>query len=133
MYSILIVDRKTVFREVFAKALANMFSNVSVTVTDSEPGAFEHIRMNVPDILFVNIRLPDGNGLLLTKKIKTEYPQIRCAVMSLYDFPEYVDAAVENKIDYFICHAAMDSEGIVAFIESSLSKLNVSGARLRKC
>lgn len=45
-----------------------------------------------PDILIMDINLGDEDGLLLTKKVKEKWPNIRVLILTMYD-----DAALVNK------------------------------------
>ena len=140
MYCILVADKESIFRAVFATFLAKLFPNIMVSVVGNSAEALERIKADSPDVVFINVRLPDGNGLRLTKKIKNEYPDVACVVLSLYDYPEYSEAAISNQADYFISYAALKREEIVRFIESKLPGIAIarseteltSGSRLKQ-
>ena len=56
-----------------------------------------------PDLIFMDIKLPDGSGLQLTQEIKATYPKIKIIILTNYNLPEYRDAALKHGANYFLC------------------------------
>jgi len=48
-----------------------------------------------PDIVLMDIAMPIINGVEATKQIKASVPQTRVLVLTAYDNPEFVTAAIE--------------------------------------
>src|SRR3954452_21925341 len=58
-----------------------------------------------PDVVLMDINLPDISGLEATRKIKQEAPGIRVLVVSLYKEAEYVLGMLEAGADgYLVKH-----------------------------
>jgi DNA-binding NarL/FixJ family response regulator len=57
---------------------------------------------NPPDLVFMDIHLPDKNGLELTQQIKSRYPEAVVVVLSNSDVPEYQEAAYRSGASYFV-------------------------------
>ena len=120
MPSLLIIDNDSAFREEFLAFLAKCFPDLRVVVAGNCVQALREIRDNPPNVVFASIRLSDGNGLWLIRRIKTEHPEIACGVLSAFDQPEYIEAARASQADHFVCSGAIDREGLVAFVRGSL-------------
>jgi DNA-binding NarL/FixJ family response regulator len=80
--------------------------------------AFQKIETFLPDIVFMDIRLPGENGLLLTQKIKKKYPEIDVAILTNYDLPEYEEAATRNGAKYFLLKNTISPEGFITMIQN---------------
>ena len=78
---------------------------------------FPKIKAFRPDIVFMDIRLPGESGLELTKKIKTNYPDIIVVILTSYDLPEYREAATQSKADYFMAKDSRTND-FFALVES---------------
>jgi DNA-binding NarL/FixJ family response regulator len=53
-------------------------------------------------MVLLDIKLPGGNGIELTKVIKAKYAPIIVVILSGYDIPQYRQAAFRNGADCFI-------------------------------
>lgn len=49
-----------------------------------------------PDVVLLDIRMPNMNGVVATKHIKTKYPDIRVLVLTTFDDSEYILNAINN-------------------------------------
>jgi DNA-binding NarL/FixJ family response regulator len=65
----------------------------------------------------MDISLPGESGLELTKKIKTNYPDIIVVILTSYDLPEYREAATQSKADYFMAKDSRTND-FLALVES---------------
>ena len=75
----------------------------SLIIYEAKDGkeAFEQVLTFHPDLIFMDIRLPDGNGLEVTRQIKELNPGVEVVILTNYDQVEYRDAAFNNKVDHF--------------------------------
>ena len=121
MLNTLIVDDSTTFRETFKEALCRQFPSMLVREVVDGIEALKNIEMQSPDLIFMDIRLPDGNGLELTAKIKARHPEIAVVVLTAYDLPEYREAAYRGGADGFIPKSSLNMVDIAALIESIFS------------
>ena len=55
--------------------------------------AIEGMRARKPDIAIVDLALPEGSGLALVKKIKSEMPEVAVVVLSMHDERYYAERA----------------------------------------
>jgi DNA-binding NarL/FixJ family response regulator len=70
-----------------------------------------------PDLILMDIRLPDESGLELTKKIKNTNSQVRILVLTGHHYPEYQEAAAQYGADGFLVKGGSSKE-ILAMVES---------------
>jgi DNA-binding NarL/FixJ family response regulator len=56
---------------------------------------FEKIAIEAPDILILDISLPDTNGIEITKRITAEYPDTRVLILSMYTNEDFIFNSVK--------------------------------------
>jgi DNA-binding NarL/FixJ family response regulator len=123
MVTALIVEDNVTFRGSLKETLHSRFPAMNITEAGDGEEALQKIKASVPDLIFMDIKLPGENGLSLTKKIKIEYPDVVIVILTSYDLPEYREAAFQYHADYFITKASLSTE-IVEVVESALSNLD---------
>ncbi len=82
--------------------------------------AMKKIAARLPDLIFMDIKLPGENGLDLTARIKAKYPDVIVIVLTSYDTPEYREAAVKAKASHFLTKGSSSKESILTLVESVL-------------
>jgi len=62
---------------------------------ETGPDALDRIRESKPDVAIVDIALPGLDGILLTRRVGTEMPQVRIVILSVNEDRIYLRQAVE--------------------------------------
>ena len=122
-FKTLIVEDNPLFRQTILEILSHQFPSMVLEGVADGKTALEKIEDSLPDLVFMDIRLPGENGLHLTEHIKKKHPQIIVAILTSYDWPEYRDAAYKFGANYFIMKGSSTNREIVEMIESILNKL----------
>jgi len=118
MLRTLIVDEYRFFRETFKTRLLEHFPSMFIQEAIDGKEAMEKInRMPPPHLIFMDICLPGLNGLQLTQKIKRGFPNIKIAMLTAYDLPEYRQAASQNGADRFFVKDSLDWKEIEEFVQ----------------
>lgn len=98
-----------------------------MVVDEAENGeeAMQKVEDSLPHLVFVDIKLPDENGLEVTRKIKARHSNIRVIIITSYDLPEYREAADQYGADYFLAKGSSSREEIMALVDDICSKLDL--------
>jgi DNA-binding NarL/FixJ family response regulator len=92
---ILLVDDHTLVREGFARMLELEEDFLVVGQAECAEDAIEKAKSLKPDIVLMDIRLKEVNGIETTKMVKDELPETEVIILSMYDEEEYVREAVK--------------------------------------
>lgn len=82
---VLIVDDHPLFRSGLVVWLNNQPGYVCCGEADSVKSAREIMTRATPDMILLDLRLPDGEGLDLLREIASQYPGVRILVLSQND------------------------------------------------
>jgi YesN/AraC family two-component response regulator len=121
MFKILIVDDSHIYRRILTDTLHYKFPDVDISEASDGVEALHKITLFPPDLIFMDIRLPDESGLELTRRIKTQYPSTTIIILTSYDLPEYREAATHYKANHFLTKGLANRDQIVKLVESILS------------
>ena len=120
MLRALIVEDNGFFREAFKTSLHERLPSLVIEEARNGEEALQRINGAPPDLIFADIRLAGMNGLELAQKIKKDFPRIRIAMLTGYDFPEYRRAASQHGVDRFFVKDSLDWKEIEEFVQSIL-------------
>jgi len=124
------VEDSSSFRQVVKGNLQDLFPSMGIIEATDGVEAFQKIGADPPNLILVDISLPGENGLELTRRIKTDYPDAIIIILTSYDSPEYREAAIQCKADYFFSKGALTTDGFFTLVKSILlaKAFNVDGS-----
>jgi|SRR5215208_1635526 len=95
VFSILLVEDHAGF----AKALLNMLGqhpNLNVvSVAENAEQALEQLHELTVDLVLVDFSLPDMSGVNLLERLHSQFPDLRCAILSGHLLPQHARRALE--------------------------------------
>ena len=118
MLRVLIVEDIQIHREIIKAELRSRFPSLMIEEASTGEEALKKINVSPPQLIFMDIGLPDANGLQLTQKIKADFPDIKIAILTVYDLPEYRQAAIQHGADRFFVKDSVKWDEVVTFIKS---------------
>ena len=79
------------------KALLTSIPDIAIIGEASTGNSlFEKLKIVQPDIIVLDISLPDISGIEITKRLRQEYPQIRVLILSMYTPEDFVTGAIRS-------------------------------------
>ena len=87
---VLVVDDHTIVRNGIC-ALLRLAGDIEV-VGEAANGreALEMVRKSMPDVMLIDIAMPNMDGLEATRRIHKEFPGVKIVVLTQYDDKEHV-------------------------------------------
>ncbi|MCG8530696.1 MAG: response regulator [Desulfovibrionales bacterium] len=114
---LLVVDDEQEFAEALAERLS--FHNMSPQVITSGSGAVAALKDGIPDVMILDMMMPDINGMEVLKRVKAFYPQVEVIVLTGYGSEESLEEAKSlGAFDYMT--KPVDFEKLVASIHRSV-------------
>jgi DNA-binding NarL/FixJ family response regulator len=121
--------------EVVRTGLASLLAGSDIKIVAESTGGDEAVKMAVkhkPDVVLLDIRMPDGEGLDALDKIRREVPATRVVILSTYDNPTYVARAVALGASDYVLKGASRQDLIVAITGAAEGKAPSSVGELQK-
>tara|TARA_B110000971_G_scaffold220018_1_gene262516 strand:- start:8443 stop:9102 length:660 start_codon:yes stop_codon:yes gene_type:complete len=114
MINIVLADDHVLVRDGI-KALLEDQSGITV-IDEASNGkeALEVISKKKPDILIVDIRMPEMNGIEVVTEINKQYTDVRTLVLSMHDSEEYVLKSIQAGADGYLLKGASKKEFLKA-------------------
>ena len=120
MFRTMLVEDSPSFRQLVRINLEDQFPSMDVIEAADGAEAFRRIDAQPPNLIFMDISLSGENGLVLTRRIKADYPNVIVIVLTSHDSPEYREAAIRAKADYFFSKGALLNDGVFPLVKSIL-------------
>ena len=117
-FKTLIVEDNVSFRQFLTRMLHKYFPLMVIEDAGDGREALQKVDSFCPDLILLDIRLPDESGLELTKKIKKECPNIIIIILTSYDLPEYREAAARYGADAFMTKDSTTEKEILKLVKS---------------
>ena len=58
--------------------------------------ALKKMEDNLPDVVLMDIRMPNMNGVVATQSIKSKYPDVKVVILTTFDDSDYILNAINN-------------------------------------
>lgn len=95
MIKILIADDQELIRESL-KIVLDLNQDMEVVgVAENGRKVLESLKKNLPDVILMDIRMPELDGVLCTKAVKEKFPDVKIIILTTFDDDEYVYYALK--------------------------------------
>jgi DNA-binding NarL/FixJ family response regulator len=98
--------------QVIRTGLASLFAGSEIEIVGEAENGKETLKQAKklkPDVILLDIRMPDGDGLSTLEKLRHDVPESKVVMLSTYDNPTYVARAVAlGASDYVLKGSSRD-------------------------
>ena len=93
----MIVDDQILFAESLKTVLETRSDNICVmAIAANGKEAVRMAELNSPDLILMDIRMPEMNGVEAVGIIKERFPKIKVIMLTTFDDDEYIYSALNN-------------------------------------
>jgi DNA-binding NarL/FixJ family response regulator len=85
-----------------------------------------------PDVVLLDIRMPDGDGLSTLEKLRTKVPNSKIVMLSTYDNPTYIARAVALGASDFVLKGATRAALIETIMTAAAGESPSRAGELRR-
>jgi DNA-binding NarL/FixJ family response regulator len=114
MTSVLIVDDDHLMRAGLAELLGADATIVVVGQAATGRDGVEHARRLAPDVVLMDVRMPDLDGIAATRELATEAPSSKVLILTTFDQDDYLFEALRAGASGFLLKRCRPEELIAA-------------------
>lgn len=126
MIKIVIADDIQILRQGL-KAIFAREADIQVTgLAANGKEAWELCRQEPPDVVLMDMRMPEYDGTYGIRRIKADFPEIKVLVLTTFDDRETVERAIASGADGYILKE-MEDEKVIQSVKAVCSGIRVFG------
>jgi DNA-binding NarL/FixJ family response regulator len=122
---VLIVDDHPMAREWTCNSLANARGVEVIGVAENGTQALRLINDVLPDVVLLDIHLPDISGIEVARRVRAALPKVALVVLTGYDDPTYAQALLQIGVRGFLSKAASAEEIETAVFQAAAGQTTV--------
>jgi DNA-binding NarL/FixJ family response regulator len=107
--------------EVIRTGLISLLAGTEIEIIGEAANGKDALRLaqkDKPDVILLDIRMPDGDGLSTLEKLRAKVPESKVVMLSTYDNPTYIARAVAlGACDYVLKGSTRDD--MIATIQAA--------------
>jgi DNA-binding NarL/FixJ family response regulator len=109
---IVIVDDHAIMRRGMAHVVAHRFPDADIVEAGSSSVALDAMRQQVGDVVLIDVRMPDLDGLSLLRAMKVEWPDVPVIMLSTHEYAPYLKRALsDGAAGYLLKDATLEDLG----------------------
>lgn len=107
MTKIFLVDDHTFIRQTVTRLIQQQSDMTICGEADTITTALEGISTSQPDLVLVDVSLPQGNGFQLIEMIQSQWPQIKSLVVSGFEKAAFAERALATGAHGYVVKGNM--------------------------
>ena len=123
---VLIADDVMILRQGLRAVLEQDEALQVVALAENGKEAFEKCKVFQPDVVMMDMRMPDYDGAYGIKAIKDQCPGVKVLVLTTFDDEETINKALSSGADGYILKEMEDAK-VIASVKSVHSGISVFG------
>ena len=93
--------------------------------------ALEQMAEEVPDVVLLDIRMPNMNGVVATQRIKTEYPRAKVLILTTFDDSDYILSAINNGASGYLLKD-IGGDALIAAVKNAYAGDTILPAKIAR-
>lgn len=123
---VLIADDVMILRQGLKAVLEQDEGLRVVALAENGKEAFEKCKVFGPDVVMMDMRMPDYDGAYGIRAIKEQCPEVKVLVLTTFDDEETIEKALSGGADGYILKE-MEDEKVIASVKSVYAGISVFG------
>ena len=131
MIKVMIADDQTILAEGIKSVLETSDQIEVIALVSDGAEAIRKIAENKPDVVLLDIRMPNMNGVVATKEIKTRWPEIKVIILTTFDDSDYILNAINYGASGYLLKD-INAESLIGAVKNAMSGDLILPSKLAK-
>ena len=123
---VIIADDIMILRQGLKAVLEQDDAIEVVALAENGKEAFEKCKVYQPDVVLMDMRMPDFDGAYGIRAIKEQLPEIKVLVLTTFDDEETIEKALSSGADGYILKE-MEDEKVIASVKGVNAGMSIFG------
>src|SRR3954454_7481314 len=88
------------------------------------------VARSVPDVVVLDVALPDGDGLRVARELRDRYPELGLVLLTSNTEDDVLFRALETGVSAFVCKTAPNAEVLAAIRHASVAAASFTATGL---
>ena len=119
MIKVMIADDQTILAEGIKSVLETSDQIEVIALVSDGAEAIRKIAENKPDVVLLDIRMPNMNGVVATKEIKTRWPEIKVIILTTFDDSDYILNAINYGASGYLLKD-INAESLIGAVKNAM-------------
>lgn len=128
--TVLLVDDHVLIRRGLREAFEADGDFKVVGEAASVEDALRSTRDLAPDVVVIDINLPDGSGLDAVRRLRIDHPELGIVVLTMYDDDDHLFSALDAQASAFVAKSAPAAEVLAAVRHAAIAPHSFSAGNL---
>ena len=128
---VLIADDQTILAEGIKSVLETDEGLETVGIACDGADALEKCRVWRPDVVLMDIRMPNMNGVVATQRIKSEFPDTKVVVLTTFDDSDYILNAINHGASGYLLKD-ISSSALIDAVKNAYAGDTILPAKIAK-
>jgi len=131
MIKVMVVDDQTILAEGIKSVIETDGEIKVVSLACDGEDALKKMKENYADVVLMDIRMPNMNGVVATKELKNCYPSAKIVVLTTFDDSDYILGAINNGASGYLLKD-IGGEGLIDAIKKAYAGDTILPSKIAK-
>lgn len=128
---VMLADDQPILAEGLKTVLEHDGEIVVAAIAKDGADALEKMKKTPVDVVLMDIRMPNMNGVVATKEIKQRYPDVKVVVLTTFDDSDYILSAINNGASGYLLKDIGASE-LIGAVKNAYAGDTILPAKIAK-
>ena len=131
MINVMLVDDQSILAEGLKSVLGTCPEISVIAVACDGEDALKKMAEKTADVVLMDVRMPNMNGVVATREIKNRYPDTKVVILTTFDDSDYILSAINNGASGYLLKD-IDGEALIEAVKNAYAGDTILPAKIAR-